>query len=122
MLTIGQASAATGVEAHVLRHWEDVGVLVPQRAGSGHRRYSTDDLDTARLVRRAQRTGMSLPQIRVLLHASRAEREAVVAERIAALRDAVAEATSTIDFLEHTRACRHRLVAVCDDCRRYARA
>lgn len=118
--SIGQAAEEVGVDPHVLRHWEDVGVLTPARASSGHRRYSDNDLAEARLVRRAQRTGLSLPEIRLLLTGTRAARERVVVDRIEQLRALIRGATDTIDFLEHTRECRHRLVATCPQCHEYA--
>lgn len=118
--SIGQAVEAVGVDAHVLRHWEDVRVLNPARASSGHRRYSDNDLDEARLVRRAQRTGLTLPEIRILLTGARTAREEVVVDRIDELRSLIDRARDTIDFLEHTRECRHRLLATCPQCHGYA--
>ncbi|MDN5727837.1 MAG: MerR family transcriptional regulator [Propionibacteriales bacterium] len=118
--SIGEAAEAVGVDAHVLRHWEDVRVLNPARASSGHRRYSDNDLDEARLVRRAQRTGLTLPEIRILLTGTRSAREQVVVDRIDKLGSLIDRAHDTIDFLEHTRECRHRLVATCPQCHRYA--
>ncbi|WP_415504468.1 helix-turn-helix domain-containing protein [Actinomyces slackii] len=41
---IGAAAAELGVSVHVLRHWEDVGVLVPARDALGRRRYGDADL------------------------------------------------------------------------------
>ena len=36
---IGDAAATLAVATHVLRHWEDVGLLRPRRLSSGHRAY-----------------------------------------------------------------------------------
>lgn len=36
---IAGAADQLGVATHVLRHWEDVGVIVPERLSSGHRVY-----------------------------------------------------------------------------------
>ena len=66
---MGEAAREVGVASHVLRHWEDEGVLVPQRDARGHRRYSAADLAVARGVRRAQHAGLSLAQVRSFLAA-----------------------------------------------------
>ncbi|MGY2062412.1 helix-turn-helix domain-containing protein, partial [Nocardia gipuzkoensis] len=46
---IGDAAAELGIEAHVLRHWESVGLLTPPRTPSGHRSYDRQTLDQARM-------------------------------------------------------------------------
>ena len=116
---IGDAARAVGVEAHVLRHWEDVGVLRPERSPAGHRRYPRDSLDTARLILRAQRTGLSLAEIRTVLAADDVTRRAVVAERLDALREQIVEATATVAFLEHTLSCSHPVIGACPECSAY---
>ena len=70
-LAIGPAAAALRIEPHVLRHWEDVGVLVPGRTVTGHRRYDDELLTRARLIRLCQRAGLSLTDIRSLYAADR---------------------------------------------------
>ncbi|OYO25280.1 MerR family transcriptional regulator [Enemella dayhoffiae] len=77
--TVGQAARELGVAAHVLRHWEDEGVLVPARDGLGHRRYRDTDLALAAEVQRAQRAGLSLAQIRQFLAADPSQRAALFA-------------------------------------------
>ena len=39
VLTIGEVSKRSGVAASALRFYEDKGLIVSQREGSGHRRY-----------------------------------------------------------------------------------
>ncbi|MBB1031344.1 MerR family DNA-binding transcriptional regulator [Dietzia sp. SLG310A2-38A2] len=34
---IGEVAGRVGVDIHVLRHWHDMGVVIPDRAASGHR-------------------------------------------------------------------------------------
>ena len=50
-MRIGDAAARLGIEPHVLRYWEEAGVLVPRRLRSGHRDYDEDSLGHARLIR-----------------------------------------------------------------------
>jgi MerR family redox-sensitive transcriptional activator SoxR len=39
LLTIGETSRRSGVAASALRFYEERGLIISERAGSGHRRY-----------------------------------------------------------------------------------
>jgi Cu(I)-responsive transcriptional regulator len=68
LMTIGQAAAASGVSAKMMRHYEEIGVIPrPHRAGGNYRFYSDADVQTLRLVRRARDLGFSMPQIAKLV-------------------------------------------------------
>ncbi|MGO4551430.1 MerR family transcriptional regulator [Lysobacter sp. 2RAF19] len=76
---IGEAARRVGVSAAALRLYEKRGLLPkPSRTSSGYRQYAHEDVQRARMVRRARRAGLSLAQIakalghdgaRVCLHA-----------------------------------------------------
>lgn len=86
--------------AHVLRHWEDEGVLVPARDARGHRRYSEDDLMIARGVRRAQAAGLSLAQVRSFLDADEAGRQSLLlghADELAAQMAALSASRGAVE-------------------------
>lgn len=53
---IGEFAARAGVSARALRHYEQQGLLVPQRDANGYRRFGDEDLTT-------------VARIRVMLHA-----------------------------------------------------
>ena len=61
---IGEAARRVGVSPAALRLYEKRG-LVPKasRTPNGYRQYTHEDLQRARLVRRARRAGLSLEQI-----------------------------------------------------------
>lgn len=67
-LTIGQAAAASGVSAKMIRHYEALGMIPkPRRTAGNYRYYSEADVQTLRLVRRARDLGFSMQQITTLV-------------------------------------------------------
>lgn len=119
-MKIGEAADRIGVDAHVLRHWHDAGVVVPERAASGHRVCTDEDVRRMRVVRACQGVGMSLAEIRLVLHRDESGRTEVIRRRIGRIgsqRDALEDAER---FLEHVIGCAHDLLTRCPDCSRYA--
>ena len=67
-LTIGQLAKRAGVSTSMLRYYEQQGLLEPAaRSAAGYRLYAPDDEDTLTFIRRAQRLGFSLADIRMFL-------------------------------------------------------
>jgi MerR family redox-sensitive transcriptional activator SoxR len=84
MLTIGELAARTGRAASAIRYYEEVGLLAPSPRVSGRRSYDEQSIRTLAVIDTAQRAGLSLDEIRVLLGASsddRIERLRAIAER-----------------------------------------
>ncbi|MFB7715822.1 MerR family transcriptional regulator [Nocardia sp. NPDC056100] len=121
-LRIGDAAAALGIEAHVLRHWESVGLLYPPRSPSGHRSYDSNTLDVARLIRLLQRTGLSLSQIRQLGVGACDDRQDLIAGKRAEIQRQVALLQATERFLAHLTECSHPVIAECPECSEFTRA
>jgi DNA-binding transcriptional MerR regulator len=64
-LTISDAARTSGVSAHTLRYYERAGLLRPvTRAGSGHRRYTEEDLAWIDFLTKLRSTGMPIRQMR----------------------------------------------------------
>jgi DNA-binding transcriptional MerR regulator len=67
-LTVGQLAARVGVTADTVRYYERSGLLPePNRTDGDHRRYGPADLDRMLFIRGAQRLGLRLAEIKVLL-------------------------------------------------------
>ena len=97
---IGDVARETGIAAHVLRHWEDEGILKPARDSLGHRRYRPEELSRAAAVRRAQEAGFTLEQIRRFIRASAQERKALLNDHRLALSNQRERLTRAIGLVD----------------------
>jgi DNA-binding transcriptional MerR regulator len=70
-LSIGDFSRATHMTVKTLRHYHQIGLLEPAEvdAYTGYRRYSTDQIPTAQVIRRFRDLGMPLDEIAGVLSA-----------------------------------------------------
>lgn len=65
---IGQAAAASGVTAKMIRHYEKIGVIPPAgRTFANYRIYSQAEVHTLQFVRRARKLGFSMDEIQTLV-------------------------------------------------------
>jgi DNA-binding transcriptional MerR regulator len=64
-MTVAEAANETGVSSHTLRYYERAGLLRPvERNGSGHRRFSAEDVEWVVMITRFRATGMPIRMIR----------------------------------------------------------
>ena len=68
-LTIGDFSRATHLSVKTLRHYHHIGLLEPADVDpdTGYRRYATDQIPTAQVIRRFRDLDMPLDQIHAVL-------------------------------------------------------
>lgn len=113
-MTIGQVAAHFGLPAHVLRHWESVGLLHPTRVAGGRRRYTRDDLFRVASILRAKQAGLPLPDIRAFLTArDPAARKDVLRRNHRILQARMTALRSALDLLEAGLNCTHKDIATC---------
>ena len=65
-LTIQQVAAVTQLSTHTLRYYERIGLLAPiERASSGHRRYSSQDIAWINFLTRLRETRMPIREMQI---------------------------------------------------------
>jgi Cu(I)-responsive transcriptional regulator len=112
-MNIGQAAAASGVSAKMIRHYEDIGLTrAPGRTASNYRTYSESEVHVLRFVKRARALGFAVADIKELLglwqnkSRSSASVKRVARRHLDELERKIAELQSMVRTLEHlTRHC-----------------
>ncbi|MFG2501509.1 MerR family transcriptional regulator [Streptomyces sp. NPDC048441] len=115
-LKIGDAAALLGVATHVLRHWEDIGVLTPHRLPSGHRVYDSQSIGQAHLIQIGQRAGLSLAEIGELAAGERSDRIGLVNAKRTRIAEHIANLELADRFLAHLVRCVHPVISDCPEC------
>ena len=113
-MNIGQAAAASGVTAKMIRYYESIG-LVPAapRTDSGYRVYGDREVHTLRFIRRARKLGFSLERIAGLLSLWRDDSRAsadvkrIALDHVAELEERIRELTEMRDTIATLAACCH---------------
>lgn len=111
--SIGDVAARFGLQTHVLRHWEDMGLLRPARDGADRRRFDDDDLVRVAVILRSKAAGMSLEQIAVLLDEEAPSRHEVLESHIADLDRRMREMERSREMTEHALRCRSHDITQC---------
>ena len=68
MMQIGEAAERVGLSLRTIRHWDEVGLVVPSaRSNGGFRLYTETDIERLALVKTLKPLDFSLEQMRELL-------------------------------------------------------
>jgi Cu(I)-responsive transcriptional regulator len=66
-MNIGEAAEASGLSAKMIRHYEAIQLLCPQRRGNNYRDFCERDVAELRFIRHARELAFPLEEIRRLL-------------------------------------------------------
>jgi DNA-binding transcriptional MerR regulator len=102
LVTIGDFSRMTHLSVKALRHYHDVGVLIPAQVdtASGYRLYDTSQVPVAQVIRRFRDLGMPLEEVRTVLDAPDvASRNQVVVAHLERMESQLSETQSTVASL-----------------------
>ena len=71
LLTIGRFARLSGLSIGALRHYHELGLLVPAHVDpeTSYRSYAASQLDDARLIGRLRELDLALPEIRAVIAA-----------------------------------------------------
>ncbi|SNS58782.1 DNA-binding transcriptional regulator, MerR family [Asanoa hainanensis] len=104
-VAIGDLAARFGLATHVLRHWEEMGLLRPTRTGAGRRRYTEADAERIGAILLAKEAGLGLADIRELLGAPGPARRAALRAHRDAVDARIRALTTARDALDHGSRC-----------------
>lgn len=111
-MNIGQAAAATGVSAKMIRYYDEVGLVRPaSRTGSNYREYGDREVNELRFIKRARGLGFSMEEIERLLSLWRdrgrpsREVKAIADKHVGDLDARIAEMKAMADTLRHLSHC-----------------
>lgn len=111
--TVGELAARFALPTNVLRHWETLGLLTPERDASGYRRYRHGDLVRVAVIVRNKAAGMTLEQIGVLLDGEAAGRHEVLEAHLRDLDERARSIERSREMTEHALRCRAHDIVAC---------
>lgn len=117
--SIGQVAEPFGLPTNVLRHWESVGLLTPERDRAGRRWFGRDDVTRIAVIQRSKAAGMTLEQIGNLLDAGAPGRHVLLEEHVAELDRRMEEVRVSREMTLHALSCRAHDVTTCPHFRGY---
>ncbi|GAB3846265.1 MerR family transcriptional regulator [Micromonospora andamanensis] len=121
-MTIGELAGRFGLAPHVLRHWEAMGLLTPERQPNGRRHYQRKHLDQVSLILLGKEAGFSLGQLRALLTNldDPAARRRLLAEQRNVLRRRISDSQASLAIISHALDCDHADLTECTELVKWA--
>ena len=112
-MNISDSAQQTGLPAKTLRYYEEISLLVPDRADNGYRDFSNDHIATLQFLKRARDLGFSIEECRTLLSLySDANRTSAEVKAIASKH--LDEIDEKINVLKDMRETLAHLIHCCD--------
>jgi len=111
-MNIGDVAERAGLPAKTIRYYEDIGLVTPQRAANGYRRFREADLHKLTFLGRARSLGFSIEDCRALLalyeddSRASADVKRIAEDHLARIDRKIAELSAMRQTLSHlVRAC-----------------
>ena len=105
LLSIGEVAKRSGITIRALRHYENIGLLKPQRTESRQRVYAYRDITRLQHIQMLKRTGLSLNQIKKLVFASDWQAEDILMAQRDLAAEELEKAKAKLAMLEEAIAC-----------------
>ena len=102
MFTIGEFSRATHLSVKALRHYDDIGLLVPADVdpSTGYRHYQARQVPSAHLIKRLRDLEMPLPEVKDVLAAPDVKaRDAVITAHLERMESALVRTQDAVAAL-----------------------
>lgn len=111
--SVGEVAERVELPTNVLRHWESVGLLRPERDHAGRRRYGEEEIVRIAVIQRSKAAGMTLEQIAILLDDGRSGRHEVLFAHLADLDRRMEEMRRSKEMTEHAVRCTAHDITTC---------
>ncbi|MBW1641010.1 helix-turn-helix domain-containing protein [Microbacterium resistens] len=111
--SVGEVAARFDLPTNVLRHWESVGLLSPDRDAGGRRRYGEEEVARIAVIVRSKASGMSLDQIAHLLDNGSSGRHEVLHAHLADLDRRMEDMRRSRAMTEHALRCEAHDIMAC---------
>lgn len=109
MLRIGEFSALSQISIYMLRHYDEIGLLIPEHIDkfTGYRYYSENQLPAANKIRALKNMGFSLPLIKEILtkYTDDHELKAYLEMQAAWQREKLSQMQRQLTLIESTMRC-----------------
>lgn len=113
LMSIGDVAREVGLPTNVLRHWEAVGLLSPERDSHGRRQYDEAQIVRIAVIQRSKGAGMTLEQISVMLDDGARERHQVLQKHLDDIDRRMEDMRRSREMTEHAMNCRSHDIATC---------
>lgn len=113
LMSIGDVAREVGLPTNVLRHWEIVGLLSPERDSRGRRQYDEAQIVRIAVIQRSKGAGMTLEQISVMLDDGAKERHQILQQHLDDIDRRMEDMRRSRAMTEHAMNCRSHDIATC---------
>ncbi len=111
--TIGEVAEHFGLATHVLRHWEDMGLLEPAERVNGRRRYDDANLARITMILRGKQIGLSLAQIGEMVSTPHEAHREILLRHREQLDAQIAQIEAARELIDHAIGCEHHDPSKC---------